>query len=143
MMKVKLLLKDKGTQIYSVRPSDTVFEALLRMAEHHCGALLVMEGDALKGIISERDYARKVILLGKGSKETMVSEIMSTDLKVASPESTLTDCMRLMTEHRIRHLPVLEAGQVMGVLSIGDLVKAKIADQQREIEHLSQYIAGT
>jgi CBS domain-containing protein len=143
MIKVKVLLEAKGHVIHAVAPSDTVFEAIKRMAEHHCGALLVLEQNKLVGIVSERDYARKVILQGKSSKATAVSEIMSTKLVTTSPEHTLTECLTLMTQHRIRHLPVLDGERVAGVLSIGDLVKAKIEQQQREIQQLSQYIAGT
>lgn len=141
---VRQLISGKGDAIFGVAPGDTVFEAIRRMAEHGVGALLVMEGNDLHGILSERDYARKVILQGKSSRETLVSEIMTPKEKlvVATPVMTVNDCLGLMTNKRIRHLPVLEGVRVVGVLSIGDLVKSIISAQQREIEQLSQYIAG-
>lgn len=139
---VSELLELKGRQIYAVRPTDSVYEAIRQMSEHGVGALLVMEGDALRGILSERDYARKIVLEGKSSKNTTVSEIMTSNLHIATPASTVGQCMRLMTEKRIRHLPVVAAGKVEGVLSIGDLVKKIINDQRVEIEQLQSYIAG-
>jgi CBS domain-containing protein len=142
MSTVRQLLAGKGDQVHAVAPGDMVYEAIRRMAEHGVGALLVMEGERLVGIVSERDYARKVILQGKGSRDTAVADIMTRELVTARPELTVPDCMQLMTERRIRHLPVLEGDRVVGVLSIGDLVKAIISEQRREIEQLSQYIAG-
>lgn len=141
---VRQLLSGKGDAIFGVGPGDTVFEAIRRMADHGVGALLVMQGDALHGILSERDYARKVILQGKSSRDTLVADIMTPKEKlvVATPAMTINDCLGLMTNKRIRHLPVLEGERVVGVLSIGDLVKSIISEQQREIEQLSQYIAG-
>ncbi|HVY80674.1 MAG TPA: CBS domain-containing protein [Steroidobacteraceae bacterium] len=140
MASVKQLLDRKGTALYCVAPDDPVFEAIRQMADRHVGALLVMKGDALVGIVSERDYARKVILLGRSSRETPVSQIMSTPVHTVSPGHTVDDCMRLMTERRIRHLPVVERGRVVGVISIGDLVKAVIEDQKLTIEQLESYI---
>ena len=140
MTSVKQLLGGKGNATYSVGPEDPVLEAIRLMAEHHIGALLVMKGDELVGIVSERDYARKVILLGRSSSATPVWQIMSSPVHTVSPGQTLQDCMRLMTERRIRHLPVVEKGRVVGVLSIGDLVKAVIQDQQQTIEQLEDYI---
>lgn len=142
MSTVRQLLTHKGDQIFAVAPTDTVFEAIRRMADHGVGALLVMQGESLAGIVSERDYARKVILQGKSSRETAVAEIMTRQLHTATPAHTVDECLQLMTDHRIRHLPVMEGERVVGVLSIGDLVKSIISEQQREIEHLSQYIAG-
>lgn len=143
-MTVRQLLSGKGDQIFGVGPQDTVFEAIRRMAEHGVGALLVMAGAELHGILSERDYARKVILQGKNSRDTAVADIMTPKEKliVATPAMTVNDCLGLMTNKRIRHLPVLDGERVVGVLSIGDLVKSIISAQQREIEQLSQYIAG-
>jgi len=140
MTSVKQLLGGKGNAAYSVGPEDPVLEAIGLMAEHHIGALLVMKGDELVGIVSERDYARKVILLGRSSNATPVWQIMSTPVVTVNPEQSLQDCMRLMTERRIRHLPVLDAGKVVGVLSIGDLVKAVMQEQQKTIEQLEDYI---
>jgi CBS domain-containing protein len=142
MSTVRQLLADKGGQIFAVAPGDMVFEAIRRMADHVIGALLVMDGDRLVGILSERDYARKVILQGKSSRETPVADIMTSNLFTVSPSTTVSDCMQLMSNKRIRHLPVVEGARVVGVLSIGDLVKNIISEQQREIEQLSQYIAG-
>ena len=140
MTTVRHLLERKGRAIFSVGPNDQVLEAVRSMAEHHVGALLVMRGQELIGILSERDYARKVILMGRSSSETPVSQIMTTQVITVSPDTTVEACMRLMTERRIRHLPVIERGQVAGVISIGDLVKAVIEDQQQAIEQLESYI---
>jgi CBS domain-containing protein len=134
------LLDRKGRAIYFVEPEDPVLEAIQLMANHHVGALLVMRGDELLGIVSERDYARKVILLGRSSSETPVGQIMSSPVITVSLDSTVDECMRLCTDQRIRHLPVVEGHRVVGVVSIGDLVKAVIHDQQQTIEQLESYI---
>ncbi len=136
------LLEGKGGAIHSVAPQDSVLEAIRRMAEHGIGALLVMQGERLSGIVSERDYARKVILKDRSSAGTKVSEIMSAPVIAVNPSTTLDACMRTITEHRIRHLPVVERDRVVGVLSIGDLVKAVIDEQAAEIGQLREYIAG-
>jgi len=140
MTTVRELLDRKGRAVYSVEPEDPVLEAIQVMADHHVGALLVMRGAELIGIVSERDYARKVILLSRSSHETPVWQIMSSPVITVTPDQTLQDCMRLMTERRIRHLPVTEQGSVSGVLSIGDLVKAVMEEQQQTIEQLETYI---
>ena len=137
---VRQLLDGKGNDIYAVEPEDPVLEAIRLMADRHVGALLVMKADELVGIVSERDYARKVILLGRSSNSTPVWQIMSSPVHTVTPEQTLDDCMRLVTDRRIRHLPVVEFGHVIGVLSIGDLVKAMIEEQQQTIEQLEDYI---
>ncbi|MBD8524984.1 CBS domain-containing protein [Pseudomarimonas arenosa] len=142
MHTVRQLLEAKGREVFAIDPEQPVLAALQMMADRHCGALLVMQGDELKGLISERDYARKVILMGRSSAETPVWEVMSQDLHTVSPDRTVHGCMKLVTEKRIRHLPVVEAGKVVGVLSIGDLVKAVIEDQQEEIAQLQAYISG-
>ncbi len=136
---VRHLLEAKGRAVFSVEPEDPVLEAIQRMADRHVGALLVMKGEELVGIISERDYARKVILRGRSSAETPVWQIMSSPVITVSPDHTVRDCMRLMTERRIRHLPVVD-GKIVGVVSIGDLVKAVIDEQQQTIEQLESYI---
>jgi CBS domain-containing protein len=140
MTTVSQLLERKGRAMYSVEPEDPVLEAIQLMADHHVGALLVMKGEALVGIVSERDYARKVILMGRSSAETPVWQIMSSPVLTISPRHSVQDCMELMTEHRVRHLPVVEADRVVGVVSIGDLVKAVIQDQRETIEQLESYI---
>ncbi len=137
---VRQLLDGKGNDIYAVEPEDPVLEAIRLMADRHVGALLVMKADELVGIVSERDYARKVILLGRSSNSTPVWQIMSSPVHTVTPEQTLDSCMRLVTDRRIRHLPVVEFGHVIGVLSIGDLVKATIEEQQQTIEQLEDYI---
>jgi len=136
------LLAQKPKAIYSIEPEDPVLEAIELMAEHGIGALLVMKGHDLVGIVSERDYARKVILLGRSSSETPVWQIMSAPVLTVAPDDTSAHCMQLMTENRVRHLPVVEQGRVIGVLSIGDLVRAVLLEQQRTIEELEQYIRG-
>ena len=140
MISVRQLLDRKGRQIFSIAPGDAVLAAIRLMAERHVGALLVMEGDTLAGIVSERDYARKVILMGRSSADTPVRDIMSTPVVTVQPETPVEKCMQLMTERRVRHLPVVEDGRVVGMVSIGDLVKAVIAEQQQQIEQLESYI---
>ena len=142
MQSVKQKLENKPNVVHAVGPQDMVFEAIKRMATHGVGALVVLENELLVGILSERDYARKVILQGKSSKDTPVAQIMSTPVITTTLSARANDCMRLMTDRRIRHLPVVDGGKVLGVLSIGDLLKLVIATQQREIEQLNQYISG-
>jgi len=140
MTTVRQLLDRKDRAVFSVGPETAVLEAIRAMAEHHVGALLVMKGEVLAGIVSERDYARKVILLGRSSSDTPVRDIMTTPVLTVSPETSVEQCMQLVTDKRVRHLPVVEAGRVVGMVSIGDLVKALIAAQQQQIEQLESYI---
>jgi CBS domain-containing protein len=140
MITVRHLLDGKGRALFSIEPEDPVLEAIRMMAERHVGALLVMRGSELAGILSERDYARKVVLLGRSSAETPVWQIMTSPVITVSPDNSVQDCMRLMTDRRIRHLPVMEGGKVVGMISIGDLVKAVIEEQQKTIEQLETYI---
>src|SRR6266496_1223768 len=139
---ISAILERKGRQIWSVTPESTVFEAIRLMASRNVGALLVIEQDSLKGIISERDYSRKVILKGRSSRETAVCEIMSKPVISVSPARSVEDCMRIMTESRVRHLPVLDGERVVGIISIGDLVKWIIEAQSVTIDQLEGYIAG-
>ncbi len=136
------LVEGKGGGIYRVTPEDSVLDAIREMAQRHVGALLVMSGDELVGIVSERDYARKVILQERSSRTTPVADIMSSPVITVSATASLDECMRMVTDHRVRHLPVVDDGRVVGVLSIGDLVKAQLDQQAREIEQLQSYIAG-
>jgi CBS domain-containing protein len=142
MMTVDHLLKSKGTEVFSVTPQDTVRRAIEVMATRHVGALLVMNQEVLLGVISERDYARKVILKNRNSQDTPVADIMSSPVVTVTPEDTVHRCMQIMTDKRIRHLPVVKDGRVLGMLSIGDLVKAVIQEQSEHIEQLERYIAG-
>ena len=142
MKLVKHVLDSKGSDIISIAMNASVLDAIKLMAEKAIGSLLIMDGSALKGIVTERDYARKVIIKGRSSKSTEVSEIMTTDVYTASPGETVNHCMSLMTKYKIRHLPVVDDGTVVGMISIGDLVEAIIRDQQEEIEHLEHYISG-
>jgi CBS domain-containing protein len=142
MKTVARLLRAKGNEVLAVSPDRPVFEALAVMAEKNVGALLVVEGNRLVGVFSERDYARKVILKGKSSKEIPVREIMSSHVLYVGPQNTIEECMALMTEKRIRHLPVLDDGRLVGVISIGDVVKAVIAEQEFVIDQLQRYITG-
>ena len=142
-MTVRQMLGTKGGGAWSVSPDATVYDALKVMAEKNVGALVVLEGDQLKGIISERDYARKVILKGKFSRETPVSEIMSVDVVTVQPDQSNEECMALMTNKRIRHLPVMDGNKLVGVISIGDVVKAIISEQQYTIKQLENYITGS
>ncbi len=143
MKTLKQLLAGRTRPLAVVAPGDTVFHALTVMAKHEVGAVLVLDGEQLVGIFSERDYARKIILQGKTSKETQVSEIMSDKVAYVTPNVSLDECMALMTEKHFRHLPVLDdEGNVLGIISIGDLVKETISDQQFLIAQLEHYIAG-
>ena len=142
MITVRHLLATKKPALFSIAPEAPVLEAVRSMAENGVGALLVMREGVLTGIISERDYARKVVLRGRASAQTAVSEIMSSPVLTVSPDVTVQHCMVLVTERRIRHLPVVTEGRVIGVVSIGDLVKSVIEDQQRTIEQLEGYIHG-
>ncbi|HME07604.1 MAG TPA: CBS domain-containing protein [Bryobacteraceae bacterium] len=137
------VLAGKRREVWWIPPQATVYEAIAVMAEKGVGALLVMSGDKLEGIISERDYARKVILLDKASRNTLVREIMSDTVYTVTPNHTISDCLQIMTERRIRHLPVLEDGRVAGIVTIGDLVKWLAGKQAETIEHLQAYIGGT
>ena len=139
MSTVRQLLAGRKA-LYSIGPDAAVLEAIRAMAEHRVGALLVMEGEALVGIVSERDYARKVILLGRASADTPVRTIMSSPVLTVTPEDSVNHCMQLMTDRHVRHLPALENGRVIGMVSIGDLVKAVIAEQRAQIEQLESYI---
>jgi CBS domain-containing protein len=140
MTTVRQLLNGKEPGVHSVAPEAPVLEAIRAMAAHHVGALVVMQGETLAGIVSERDYARKVILLGRASADTPVRDIMSSPVLTVSPDDSVEKCMRLMTERRVRHLPVTDGARVIGMVSIGDLVKAVIAEQQQQIEQLESYI---
>jgi CBS domain-containing protein len=139
---IDVILGQKNREVFSINPDATVFDAVEMMANKNVGALLVMQGEQLVGIVSERDYTRKVMLRGKRSRETKVSEIMSSDLTVARPNEPVEQCLRFMTEKRVRHLPVMEGDKVRGVISIGDLVKWIISAQSATIAHLESYIAG-
>ena len=139
---ISAILSQKGSDIFTVSPNDSVFDAVSLLAEKNVGAVLVMDGERLVGLFSERDYTRKVMLRGKRSRETKVAEIMSSDLKVVQPREAVGDCLRLMTDKRIRHLPVVDGEKVVGVISIGDLVKWVIDCQSAAIAHLENYISG-
>ncbi len=144
MLRVKHLLGEKASNkdIWSIEAEDPVLEAIQLMADKHIGALPVMRGSTLVGIVSERDYARKVILLGRSSAETPVWQIMSSPVITVTADDSVHHCMQLVTEHRVRHLPVMEKGQLIGMISIGDLVKAVIDEQQQTITQLERYIAS-
>lgn len=142
MLQVKHLLDEKGRAIHAISPDEPVLAAIRLMAERGIGALVVLKDGALMGIVSERDYARKVILKNRSSSDTPVREVMTSAVITVSPSDTVDTCMRLCTDSRVRHLPVVDGGKVVGVVSIGDLVKAVISEQGEQIEQLHRYIAG-
>jgi len=142
MKTVKDVLKVKGQDVWAIEPGASVYDAMKLMADKEVGALMVVEGTKVVGIISERDYARKVVLLGRTSATTQVREIMTSQVVYAQPEENIEQCMALMTEKRVRHLPVMDQGRLVGVISIGDLVKSIISEQKFMIEQLERYITG-
>ncbi|HEY3305457.1 MAG TPA: CBS domain-containing protein [Candidatus Binatia bacterium] len=142
MAKVKDILALKGQSVWSIAPDSSVYNAMKLMAEKGIGALMVIDGEKLVGILSERDYARKVILQGRASRTTQVREIMTSHVLYAQPEQNIEECMALMTDKRVRHLPVYEEGRLVGVISIGDLVKSIITEQKFIIEQLERYISS-
>lgn len=142
MRTVRQLLESKSPDIHSISPEVPVIEAIRLMAEKRIGAVLVMQGQTLLGILSERDYARKIVLEGRSSRDTPVRDIMTTELITVAPDDNAPTCMQTVTRNRIRHLPVVENGQVLGVISIGDLVAAVIEQQQQELDQLQRYITG-
>ena len=142
MKTVQDLLDENNRELIKIDPNQTVFEALTMLSKYDIGALVVMNGEILSGIFSERDYARKVILSGKSSKETLVKEIMTEKVKCISPQNNIEDCMKIMTESRFRHLPVLKDDKVLGIISIGDIVRETITYQKFIINQLEQYISG-
>lgn len=139
---VRQLLQDKGYSVWTIHPDASVLEALQLMADKNIGSLVVMDGSAVVGVFTERDYARKVVLLGRASRQLAVREIMTSDLVTVGADASLADCMRLMTDRRVRHLPVMENGAQIGLVSIGDVVKAVMAEQEFLIEQLQGYIQG-
>jgi CBS domain-containing protein len=142
MERVKEILAAKGDEIWSIAPDKSVYDAIHLLAEKEIGALLVMQGDDLLGVISERDYARQIILKGKSSRETKVADIMTAKVVTAEPNQEISECMALMNDRRIRHLPIIVDGGVVGVVSIGDLIRAIIAEQQSTIVDLEKYITS-
>jgi CBS domain-containing protein len=142
MVQVKHLLADKGSAVHTIGPDEPVIEAIRRMAEHGIGALVVVRGDEIAGIVTERDYARKIAILGRSSADTPVADVMTAAVVAVAPTDSVETCMHLCTDSRVRHLPVVDAGRLAGIVSIGDLVKAIIDEQSAQIEHLQRYIAG-
>jgi CBS domain-containing protein len=142
MKKIRNILENKGHQVYSVTPETSVYDALLVMMERNISSLLIMENEILRGIFTERDYARKLILQGKSSKDTPIGEIMTVNLFTITPSETIDQCMEMMSTYKIRHLPVIDNNRVTGMVSIGDVVKFIIEDQKRTIQQLENYIAS-
>jgi CBS domain-containing protein len=142
MQTIKQLLESKGNEILTIDPNDSVYEAIKSMADNHIGSLIVMQNEQMVGIITERDYSRNVVLKGKSSLDTPVKDIMTTNVLCTKPEQTIEEAMALMTDKRLRHLPVIENSNVLGIISIGDLVKTIISEQKHIIEQLEHYING-
>jgi CBS domain-containing protein len=140
MASVKQVLKGKGDDIWTIGPEASVYDAIAMMADKEVGALVVLEGDSLVGVLSERDYARKVVLQGRSSRDTKIKDIMTSRVAYARPEQSVEECMAMMTEKRVRHLPVMDGDELLGIISIGDLVKTIMEEQQHVIEQLEQYI---
>ena len=136
------LLAEKGTDVWTIGPDATVYEALALLADKNIGALVVIEEDRVCGIVSERDYARKIILLGRDSRQSKVADIMTSEVRTITRDRSVTECIATITEHHIRHLPVVEDGELVGLISVGDIVKAVIAEQAFLIQQLEQYITG-
>jgi CBS domain-containing protein len=142
MGKVRNILHNKGNVVFSVEPNEMVYRAIELMCEKNIGGLLIVENGKLVGIFTERDYARKLILKGKSSKDTPIKDLMTSNLVTVTPDTSIDDCMRVMTGRKIRHLPVLDKGELVGIISIGDVVHFVIEEQKSIIEHLEQYITG-
>jgi len=142
MKKIRNILEDKGHQVYSVTPDTSVYDALHIMMERNISSLLIMENESLKGIFTERDYARKLVLMGRSSKDTAIGDIMTANLFTITPSETIDHCMEMMSMYKIRHLPVIDNNRVTGMVSIGDVVKFIIEDQKRTIQQLESYIAS-
>jgi CBS domain-containing protein len=142
MGRVADLLSAKGREVHTVSPGATVYDAVNRMVQHNVGSLLVVEGDEIHGIITERDYLREIVLKGRTSRETPVRDVMTTRVVCVEPGHTIESCMAIMTEKRIRHLPVLEDGRLTGLISVGDVIKRLSLDQKAEIRYLTDYITG-
>ena len=142
MKKIRNILENKGHQVYSVSPETSVYDALHLMMERNISSLLIMENEILKGIFTERDYARKLVLMGRSSKDTPIGDIMTSNLFTITPSETIDHCMEMMSAHKIRHLPVIDNNRVTGMVSIGDVVKFIIEDQKRTIQQLESYIAS-
>lgn len=142
MGKIAHVLAAKGSQVHTIRPTDTVFDAVKKMVENNSGSLIVTEGDAIHGIITERDYLRNIVLAGRTSKTTQVREIMTSQLVVVKPDTPVEEAMAIMTDRRIRHLPVVDQGKLGGIVSIGDLVKQISQDRKFEVQYLTDYITG-
>lgn len=136
------ILEAKGSQVHSIGPSETVFDAIVRMTDHEIGALLVLEGPSLAGIVTERDYTRKIAIQGRSSRDTSVREIMTAELFTVKPTTTLAECMHIVTRHAVRHLPVLDDARVAGIISIGDLVSALLAQQAETIDRLNSFVGS-
>jgi CBS domain-containing protein len=142
MGKIAHVLAAKGSQVHTIRPTDTVFDAVKKMVENNSGSLIVTDGDAIHGIITERDYLRNIVLAGRTSKTTQVREIMTSQIVVVKPDTPVEEAMAIMTDRRIRHLPVVDQGKLGGIVSIGDLVKQISQDRKFEVQYLTDYITG-
>lgn len=139
---IKTILRDKGSQVVTIHPEATVYETIARMVEHNVGSIIVIQNNAIEGIFTERDYLRRIVLQGRTSRETLVKDVMTENVKTASPDDTVNACMRTMTELKCRHLPIISNGELLGVISIGDCVKTLLEDSKMEVQHLQGFISG-
>lgn len=139
---IATILRDKGNQVVTIHPEATVYETIARMVEHNVGSVVVIHDNEIQGVFTERDYLRRIVLQGRTSRETIVKDVMTEDVKTATPDHTINECMRTMTELKCRHLPILNNGQLVGVVSIGDCVKSMLEDTKLEVQHLQGFISG-
>lgn len=139
---IAAILRDKGSHVVTIHPEATVYETIARMVEHNVGSIVVLQNNEILGVFTERDYLRRIVLQGRTSRETIVKDVMTEDVKTATPDHTINACMRTMTEYKCRHLPILHEGKLVGVVSIGDCVKSLLEDSQLEVQHLQGFISG-
>ena len=139
---IRTILRDKGSRVVTIHPDATVYETIARMVEHNVGSIIVIQNNEIQGVFTERDYLRRIVLQGRTSRDTLVKDVMTENVQTASPDDSINACMRTMTELKCRHLPIINKGQLIGVISIGDCVKSMLEDSKMEVQHLQGFISG-